>query len=342
MNKNLFTYKKSGVDINAADKFVKFISNISTKNSGRKKFNNIGGFGSITNIPKNIKKPKIVACTDGVGTKIEIANLLNKYNTIGIDLVAMSVNDLIVQGAKPLFFLDYISINKIDLSKLKSIIKGIVKGCKISDCDLVGGETAEMPGTYDKGKFDIAGFAVGIVEENKILGKEKIKKNDLILAVPSSGLHSNGYSLVRHLIKKKKINIKNNQFLKKELIKPTKIYVKEVLKLIKKNFINGCANITGGGLADNISRIIPEKLCAEINLKKIKPLKIFYWLKKNKISDKEMLKTFNCGVGFCLIIKPENFNKVIKFFPKKYKPYIIGKITNEKNKVKLHEKISWY
>ena len=342
MNKNLFTYKKSGVDINAADKFVKFISNISTKNSGRKKFNNIGGFGSITNIPKNIKKPKIVACTDGVGTKIEIANLLNKYNTIGIDLVAMSVNDLIVQGAKPLFFLDYISINKIDLSKLKSIIKGIVKGCKISDCDLVGGETAEMPGTYDKGKFDIAGFAVGIVDEKKILGKEKIKKNDLILAVPSSGLHSNGYSLVRHLIKKKKINIKNNQFLKKELIKPTKIYVKEVLKLIKKNFINGCANITGGGLADNISRIIPEKLCAEINLKKIKPLKIFYWLKKNKISDKEMLKTFNCGVGFCLIIKPENFNKVIKFFPKKYKPYIIGKITNEKNKVKLHEKISWY
>ena len=204
MNKNLFTYKKSGVDINAADKFVKFISNISTKNSGRKKFNNIGGFGSITNIPKNIKKPKIVACTDGVGTKIEIANLLNKYNTIGIDLVAMSVNDLIVQGAKPLFFLDYISINKIDLSKLKSIIKGIVKGCKISDCDLVGGETAEMPGTYDKGKFDIAGFAVGIVDEKKILGKEKIKKNDLILAVPSSGLHSNGYSLVRHLIKKKK------------------------------------------------------------------------------------------------------------------------------------------
>ena len=342
MNKNLFTYKKSGVDINAADKFVKFISNISTKNRGRKKFNNIGGFGSITNIPKNIKKPKIVACTDGVGTKIEIANLLNKYNTIGIDLVAMSVNDLIVQGAKPLFFLDYISINKIDLSKLKSIIKGIVKGCKISDCDLVGGETAEMPGTYDKGKFDIAGFAVGIVDEKKILGKEKIKKNDLILAVPSSGLHSNGYSLVRHLIKKKKINIKNNQFLKKELLKPTKIYVKEVLKLIKKNFINGCANITGGGLADNISRIIPEKLCAEINLKKIKPLKIFYWLKKNKISDKEMLKTFNCGVGFCLIIKPENFNKVIKFFPKKYKPYIIGKITNEKKKVKLYEKISWY
>ena len=201
MRKNTLTYKKSGVDINAADKFVKFISNISTRKKGKKKLNNIGGFGSITDIPRNLKNPKIVACTDGVGTKIEIANLLNKFNTIGIDLVAMSVNDLIVQGAKPLFFLDYISINKIDLSKLKSILSGILKGCKISKCSLVGGETAEMPGTYAKNKFDIAGFAVGIVEEKKILNGKKIKKNDLILGIPSSGLHSNGYSLVRNLLK---------------------------------------------------------------------------------------------------------------------------------------------
>ena len=204
MNKNLFTYKKSGVDIDKADKFVKFIANISSKKRGNKKFNNIGGFGSISDIPKNIKNPKIVACTDGVGTKIEIANILNKFDTIGIDLVAMSVNDLIVQGAKPIFFLDYISINKINMLKLKSIIKGIIKGCKFSNCNLVGGETAEMPGTYERGKFDIAGFAVGIVSQNKILNKKKIKKDDLILAVPSSGIHSNGYSLVRKLIEKKK------------------------------------------------------------------------------------------------------------------------------------------
>tara|TARA_Y100000591_G_scaffold41045_1_gene30261 strand:- start:1081 stop:2109 length:1029 start_codon:yes stop_codon:yes gene_type:complete len=341
MNKNLFTYKKSGVDINAADKFIKFISNISTKKRGKKKFSNIGGFGSISDIPKNIKKPKIVACTDGVGTKIEIANLLNKYDTIGIDLVAMSVNDLIVQGAKPIFFLDYISINKINLAKLKSIIKGILKGCKISNCELVGGETAEMPGTYDKGKLDIAGFAVGIVDEKKILSKNKIKKNDLILAIPSSGLHSNGYSLVRYLINKKNINLKNNQFLKRELIKPTKIYVKEVLKLIEKDLLNGCANITGGGLADNIKRIIPEKLCAQIDLRKIKPLKIFNWLKKNKITDKEMLNTFNCGVGFCLIINSKNFKRVVNYFPGNYRPYIIGKITSGKDKVNLHEKILW-
>ncbi len=341
MNKNLFTYKKSGVDINAADKFVKFISGISSKKKGKKKLNNIGAFGSIANIPKNIRNPKIVACTDGVGTKIEIANILNKYDTIGIDLVAMSVNDLIVQGAKPLFFLDYISINKIDLIKLKSIVKGIIKGCNISKCDLVGGETAEMPETYAKGKFDIAGFAVGVVDKKNILHKKKIKKNDLVLAVPSNGLHSNGYSLVRYIINKKKIDIKKNHFLRKELIKPTKIYVKEVLKLVDKKLINGCANITGGGLSDNLQRIIPNNFSIEINLNKIKTLDIFNWLKKNGLNDGEMLKTFNCGVGFCLIINPKNLNKVTKYFSSKYKPYVIGKIINGTNKTQFHEKISW-
>jgi len=340
MNKKLFTYKKSGVNIDAADSFVNFIS-VSSKKKGKKKFSNIGGFGSISNIPNHIKQPKIVACTDGVGTKIEIANALNKYDTIGIDLVAMSVNDLIVQGAKPLLFLDYISINKIDLKKLKSIIKGIVNGCKQSECELVGGETAEMPGTYEKGKFDIAGFAVGVVGKNKILSKNKIKNNDLVLAIPSSGLHSNGYSLVRYVLNKKKINIKKNNFLRTELLRPTKIYVKEVLKLIDKNLINGCANITGGGLADNIKRIIPENLVAEIDLTKINASKIFRWLKKNDISDKEMLKTFNCGVGFCLIISPKNLDKIKKYFTKEFKPYLIGKISKGKNKVKLNGSINW-
>ena len=341
MNNNFFTYKKSGVDIKAADKFVKFISNTTSKKKGKKKFNNIGGFGSISSIPKNFKNPKIVACTDGVGTKIEIANMINKYDTIGIDLVAMSVNDLIVQGAKPLFFLDYISINKINLKKLKFIIKGIIKGCKISNCELVGGETAEMPGTYEKGKFDIAGFAVGIVDQKKILNKSKIKKNNLILAVPSSGLHSNGYSLVRHLIHRNKINIKKNKFLKNELIRPTKIYVNEVLNLIKKDFLNGCANITGGGLVENVKRIIPENLCAEIDLNKIKPLKVFKWLKNKGIRNEEMLKTFNCGVGFCLIINSKNLSKVKKLFSNEYKPYVIGKISNHSHKVKLSGNVNW-
>ena len=341
MKNKKFTYEKSGVNINAADNFIKFISSISSSNKGKKKFNNIGGFGSISNIPKKLKNPKIVACTDGVGTKVEIANILNKYDTIGIDLVAMSVNDLIVQGAKPLLFLDYISINKIDLKKLKSILKGIIEGCRISDCELVGGETAEMPGTYEKGKFDIAGFAVGVVAEKKIINKKNIKKNDLLLAIPSNGVHSNGYSLVRHVLKIKKINIKKDKFLTKELLRPTKIYVTEILNLINHNLINGCANITGGGLADNIKRIIPEGLVANINLNKIKTKKIFKWLKKNNIEDNEMLKTFNCGVGFCLIINPKNLGKIEKFFTKEFTPYIIGEITTGKNKVKLNGKIDW-
>ena len=342
MNKHKFTYEKSGVNIAAADNFVKFISNISKKNKVNNKFKNIGSFGSISDIPKNFKNPKIVTSTDGVGTKIEIANLLNKYDTIGIDLVAMCVNDLIVQGAKPLLFLDYISIDKIKLNKLKAILKGILKGCKISGCELIGGETAEMPGTYEKNKFDIAGFSVGIVDKKNILFNNKIKKNNLIIALPSSGLHSNGYSLVRHILNKKKINIKKNKFLKNELLKPTKIYVKELLKLNKYKLINGCANITGGGLSDNIKRIIPNGLTAKINLKLIKTKKIFKWLKNNNIKDKDMIKTFNCGVGFCIIIHPKNLNKIKKFFSYKYKPYVIGKIISGKNKVKLHEKINWF
>ena len=342
VSKNL-TYKKSGVNIDAADNFVKFISQLNTNKKGKKKLSNIGGFGSITDIPKKFKNPQIVACTDGVGTKIEIANTLNKFNTIGIDLVAMSVNDLIVQGATPLIFLDYISINKVNSSKLKSIIKGIIKGCEMSNCELVGGETAEMPDTYEKDKFDIAGFAVGIVEKNKILNNDKIKKGDLIISIPSNGIHSNGYSLVRHVLKEKKINLKKNKKLSRELLRPTKIYVQEVLNLINKNLINGCANITGGGILDNLKRIIPKNLTAEIDLNKIKVKKIFSWLKKQGINNKEMLKTFNCGVGFCLIINPKKFNKIKSYFDKNFTPYIIGKISkkNSKNKIKLNGKINW-
>ena len=245
-----------------------------------------------------ILKPKIVACTDGVGTKLEIANMLNKFDTIGIDLVAMSVNDLIVQGAKPLIFLDYISINKITIQKLKSIIKGIYTGCKISNCELVGGETAEMPDTFEQDKFDIAGFAVGLVDEKKILNKNRIKKNDLVLSIPSSGIHSNGYSLVRYILKKNKINLKKNIKLKKHLLEPTKIYVKEVLKLNNKGLINGCANITGGGLVDNLKRVIPNNLNIEIDLRKIVTPEIFKWIKKIMSLIKKCLKHLIVGLVF--------------------------------------------
>ena len=340
MSLGKLTYSKSGVNIKKADKFVRYISSISKKTNKSGDFKNIGGFGAISNVPKNLKNPHIVTSTDGVGTKIEIANQLKIFNTIGIDLVAMCVNDLIVQGAKPYLFLDYISINKINLKKLKKIIEGIIKGCKLADCKLVGGETAEMPGTYSSGKFDIAGFSVGLVEKHKIL-KDKIKKNDLILAIPSSGIHSNGYSLIRELIRKKKININKNKFLKNELIKPTKIYVNEVLNLINKNILNGCANITGGGLKENIKRIIPNNLCAEIDLNKINTLKIFKWLKNSGIKESEMLKTFNCGVGFCLIINKKNMQKVKKYFSKNFQPYVIGKISKSSERVKINGKIKW-
>ena len=340
MRSKSFTYEKSGVNIKKADSFIKFISSSTKKSKKSGEFKNIGGFGALTKLPDKLKNPYLVTSTDGVGTKIEVANQLNKFDTIGIDLVAMCVNDLIVQGAKPLLFLDYISVEKINTKKLKNIIKGIIKGCKLADCELVGGETAEMPGTYSKGKFDIAGFSLGLVEKDKIL-INKIKENDLVLAVPSNGLHSNGYSLVRHILKKKRINLKNNSFLKRELLQPTKIYVKHILKLVNKKYLSACANITGGGLEDNIKRIIPNKYCAEICLEKVRTLNIFKWLKNNGISEREMLKTFNCGIGFCLIIRPYNIKKIIKFFPEKYKPYIIGKITRNKKKVKLSGKVTW-
>jgi phosphoribosylformylglycinamidine cyclo-ligase len=347
MKKTYNTYKKSGVNMATADSLVNYISKISTKTYKKEKenkfFTNIGSFGSIFDLSKHkLKEPIIVSSTDGVGTKIEIANQFKKYNTIGIDLVAMCVNDLIVQGAKPIFFLDYIAINKIKLDREKKILSGIVKGCEIAGCSLLGGETAEMPGTYAKNKFDLAGFAVGIVEKKLLLTKNKVKNNDLILAVPSSGLHSNGFSLVRHILKKKKYNnFKNIPFNKKELIKPTKIYVKEVNNLVQRKLINGCANITGGGLINNLMRVIPNNYSANIDLSKIKVTKIFKWLKKNNITDAEMLNTFNCGVGFCLIANESKLQKIKKYFKKEYSPYVIGYISKNKVKSRISGKILW-
>ena len=299
MKKKLYSYKNSGVNISLGNKFVKHIGKLTKKNvkkANRKKHkNNIGSFGSLYDISSlNIKNPVIVSCTDGVGTKLELSDKYKKLSTIGIDLVAMCVNDLIVQGAKPLFFLDYIAIEKINLSKLKKILNGILKGCKIAGCDLIGGETAEMPGIYKKNKFDLAGFCTGIVSKNKILKKDNVKNGDIIIAIPSSGIHANGYSLVRNILIKNKLPIK----IEKQLLSPTKIYVNEILNLCKKKLIHSAANITGGGIVENIIRSIPNNFTANIDLSKIKVLEIFSWLKSKNISDREMLRTFNCGVGF--------------------------------------------
>ena len=344
MHKKKLTYKNSGVDTSNTNKLIKYISNLSNKTkikgSSVPGFKNIGGFGSLFDInPYNFKSPILVSATDGVGTKLEIANKLKKFDTIGIDLVAMCVNDLIVQGAKPLFFLDYIAISKVNKNKYKNILKGIYKGCKISNCYLSGGETAEMPGIYHQDKFDLAGFSVGIVDKEKILDGKKIKNDNLLLAIPSSGLHSNGFSLVRYILKLKKFN--NKKLLKKLLI-PTKIYVNEILKLHEKGLLNGCCNITGGGIIENLPRVLPKSKAVEIDLDKIKTLKIFKFLKNHNISDVEMLKTFNCGVGFCLIINKNNLNKIKNVFPQKFKPYVIGKIISFKSKkVTLNGKIKF-
>tara|TARA_A100001015_G_scaffold290085_1_gene362690 strand:- start:1930 stop:2958 length:1029 start_codon:yes stop_codon:yes gene_type:complete len=336
------SYKKSGVNITLANKLIKHISNLSRKGDKKTKVSLnkdvIGGFGSLFDISNyKIKDPVIVSCTDGVGTKIELTNKFNKFDTIGIDLVAMCVNDLVVQGARPLFFLDYIATGKLNLNKTKKILKGIFEGCRLSDCKLIGGETAEMPGTYSNNKYDLAGFSVGIVSKKKILSKDRVKIGDIVLAIPSNGLHSNGYSLVRAILRKNKIP-KN---LKDEILKPTKIYSKEILKLTKNNLINSAAHITGGGLIENLLRSIPINSTLNVDLSKIKITKIFKWLKSKNISDKEMMKTFNCGIGFCVIVSKKNISKVKNKFNKKYKPYEIGYISNDKKKINLINSLKW-
>ena len=342
MKKNENSYKKSGVNISLANKLVKHISKVAKKGVKKTKVDSkkdaIGGFGSLYDISNlKIQDPVIVSCTDGVGTKIELANKFKKFDTIGIDLVAMCINDLIVQGARPLFFLDYIAVGKLKLKKTKQILNGIFKGCKLSDCKLIGGETAEMPGVYSKDKFDLAGFSVGIVSKKKILDKKNVKKGDIILAIPSNGIHSNGFSLVRSIIKKNKIP----RDLKKDILKPTKIYSREILKLVNRNLIHAAAHITGGGLIENLMRSVPRNLSLNIDLSKIKILKIFKWLKTKRLSDEEMMRTFNCGVGFCLIVPKNNVEKIKKYFSKNYLPYEIGYISVDKKKINLSNSFKW-
>ena len=303
MNKTFFTYKKSGVNIKAADNFVSFISNISTQKRGKKKFDNIGGFGSISNIPRNIQNPKIVACTDGVGTKtdlvLEVLGEERGLHSLGMDIVGHSVNDIAVLGAKPLFFMDYIAIDKMDKAKCLKIIHGINIGCKIAGCSLIGGETAEMKKIYLKNQMDLAGFSVG----EKIFNfpnKNLITDKCSLYGIPSSGIHSNGYTLVKKLWENS-INTPNIE----SLLTPTRIY-HELLDLYSKykTQILGVAHITGGGFHDNINRILPENLSVELFSWDFPD--IFKWImEESKLSRKEMLGIFNCGYGMVLITNEE-------------------------------------
>jgi len=280
------------------------------------------------------KEPVLVSSTDGVGTKLKIAFALNKHNTVGIDLVAMSVNDIITCGAKPLFFLDYISIGKLSKKVVVELIKGITEGCKMADCALLGGETAEMPGFYPEGEYDLAGFAVGIVEKSKIIDGGEIREGDLVIGLASNGLHSNGFSLVRKvLLENKKYELDEKltvlkRTLGEELLQPTRIYVKPILYLLEKYKVLGIAHITGGGLLENIPRILPEGVSVQINQKSWSNPPIFPLIQKEgEISDEEMYRTFNMGIGMVLIVPQNDASKVINELKMiRYDSYIIGKV----------------
>ncbi len=334
------TYKKSGVSIKGADKLIERIKPISKKTFDKNVLGNIGGFGALYDFSSlKYKNPVLVSGTDGVGTKLKIALKTGNLKGIGIDLVAMCVNDIISQGAKPLFFLDYFATGKINLKKNIEILKGIAKGCKKSQCALIGGETAEMPGLYKKDDFDLAGFCVGVVDKKDILPKKNIRKDDIIIGLKSSGFHSNGYSLINYLLEKKKISLKkriNNTTYEKILSKPTKLYT-DILKL--KNFkdIKAIANITGGGMTENIPRVLPKNTSVEIDLKKVELPVIFKEIQTiGNIDYEEMLKVFNCGIGMIVVVSNVNADKTIKNLKSlKLNSKIIGRIISKKGQQKV-------
>ncbi len=300
------TYRDAGVDIEAGDALVEQIKPYAKRTMRPEVLGGIGGFGSLFAVPKKFKEPILVSGTDGVGTKLKLAFELNKHDTVGIDLVAMSVNDILVQGAEPLFFLDYFACGKLEVGTAAQVIKGIAEGCEQSGCALVGGETAEMPGMYPVGEYDLAGFAVGCVDKANIIDGSTIAAGDVVLGLASSGAHSNGYSLIRKLITKSGIDFESDfhgRKFKDVLMAPTKIYVKSLLKLIEALPVKGMAHITGGGLTENVPRVLPQGLTAEIKKNSWELPALFKWLQaQGNISDVEMHKTFNCGIGMVVIV----------------------------------------
>ena len=332
-----FSYLGSGVSINKGNKFVSQIKKLIQKDKNLKK-SNIGGFSGQFVLDPKIKKPILVGATDGVGTKTEIAHMMNNHRTIGIDLVAMCVNDLIVDQAKPIFFLDYIATGKLDLAKGTQIIKGIIEGCKKSNCSLLGGETAEHPGVEANDKYDLAGFCVGAKSGLKSI-KPKLKQNDLIIGIKSSGLHSNGFSLVRKIIKEKKVRlnkkIDKNKTIGQLLLKPTEIYVDPILELFSKKLIKSCAHITGGGITENLPRSLTNNVKAEIDLSKFNLSKIFKWIHSHGVAQSEMLRTFNCGYGMIVILDKSKLNKFENLMKKHKLSYDkIGVLLNSKKSKK--------
>ncbi|HBA09083.1 MAG TPA: phosphoribosylformylglycinamidine cyclo-ligase [Methylotenera mobilis] len=309
-DKTSISYRDAGVDIEAGDALVEQIKPFAKRTMRPEVLGGIGGFGSLFAVPKKFNEPILVSGTDGVGTKLKLAFELNKHDTVGIDLVAMSVNDILVQGAEPLFFLDYFACGKLEVGVAAQVIKGIAEGCEQSGCALVGGETAEMPGMYPAGEYDLAGFAVGCVDKANLINGTTIAAGDVVLGLASSGAHSNGYSLIRKLIEKSGIDFESDfhgRKFKDVVMAPTRIYVKSLLKLIEAMPVKGMAHITGGGITENIPRVLPEGLTAEIQASGWELPPLFQWLQaQGNIVPSEMYKTFNCGIGMAIIMAKED------------------------------------
>lgn len=307
-------YKKAGVDIDAGEKLVNLIKPLAKQTRRPEVIADIGGFSALFDGRfKNYHHPVLVSSTDGVGTKLKLAFLLNKHNTVGIDLVAMGVNDIITCGAEPLFFLDYFACGKLDIKIAGQVVKGIAEGCRQAKCTLIGGETAEMPGFYPAGEYDLAGFAVGVVDKNKIINGSKIKAGDVVIGLPSTGPHSNGYSLIRKVFSDEEL-----KKYSKELFAPTKIYVSEILQITRKDskLIKGIAHITGGGLLDNIPRILPEHCQVVIGKESWKIPRIFSLLQeKGRIAETDMFRTFNMGIGLVIVVAKTEAGAIKKLLP---------------------------
>ena len=332
-------YKESGVDIKKGNNFVSLIKPKVKKTNIPGVIGNMGSFGGAFDLKKaGFIDPILISATDGVGTKLKVAIETGILNTVGIDLVAMCVNDLICEGAKPLFFLDYFATSKLKISSSVKIIDGIIEGCKQAQCALLGGETAEMPDLYNNNDFDLAGFAVGALERGNSL-PSKINDSDLLIGLPSSGFHSNGYSLIRKVIKSENLNwespnpVDKNSRIKDELLIPTKIYQRILAPLISNKLISGLSHITGGGISENLPRILPNQLSFEIDLNRWKLPRLMSWIiKKSKMTEEEALKTFNCGIGMICVVPKTNltdFSKYFKDINETY--YIIGKIKKHKS-----------
>jgi len=315
------SYKDAGVDIDAGDALVERIKPLARRTLREGVLAGIGGFGALFEVPKRYREPVLVSGTDGVGTKLRLAFALNRHDTVGIDLVAMSVNDILVQGAEPLFFLDYFACGRLQVDTAASVVGGIARGCEMAGCALIGGETAEMPGMYPDGEYDLAGFAVGVAEKSALIDGSQVCEGDLVLGLASSGVHSNGYSLVRRILERTHGGLDtaamqadfHGQSLADAVMAPTRIYVKPVLELIKTVAVKGIAHITGGGLVENVPRVLPEGMQAVLHRDAWEMPPLFGWLQRHGgVADAEMHRVFNCGIGMVVIVAADQADQALQ------------------------------